>query len=65
MQRSEWRGWRSACASLREWRRAGEKRSDMVLHLGSRLLKDYSSRLGTEGEEDVIVDGSCTINVRT
>lgn len=55
VQRCEWRGWHSACASLREWRGAGEKRSDMVLQLGSRLLKDYSYRLGAEGKENIIM----------
>ena len=46
---SEWKGWRNACASLREWRGTGEKRSDLVLQLGAKLLKDHSSRLGAEG----------------
>lgn len=44
----EWKSWRSASACLREWRGAGEKRSDLVLRLGARLLKDHSSRLGAE-----------------
>ena len=46
---SEWKGWRNACASLREWRGTGEKRNDLVLQLGAKLLKDHSSRLGAEG----------------
>lgn len=50
----EWKDWRSASASLREWRGAGEKRSDVVLQLGSRLLKDHSSCLGSEGRSHVL-----------
>ena len=50
---SEWKGWRSASASLREWRGTGEKRSDLVLQLGARLLKDHASRLGSEGKPRV------------
>lgn len=50
----EWKGWRSASASLREWHGAGEKRSDVVLQLGSRLLKDHSSCLGAEGRSHVL-----------
>ena len=44
----EWKGWRSASASLRQWRGAGEKRSDLVLQLGARMLRDHSSALGPE-----------------
>ena len=46
---SEWKGWRNASASLRECRGTSEKRSDLVLQLGARLLRDHSSRLGAEG----------------
>lgn len=52
--RCEWKDWRSASASLREWRGAGEKRSDVVLQLGSRLLKNHSSCLGPEGRSHVL-----------
>lgn len=54
VRQCEWKDWRSASASLREWRGAGEKRSDLVLQLGSRLLRDHSSSLGAEGRSRVL-----------
>lgn len=50
MRSREWKGWRNARARLCEWRTSGQKRSDLVLLLGARLLKDHSSRLSTECE---------------
>lgn len=46
----EWRGWRRASETLRELRGSGERKADIVLKLGSRLLKEYSSRLADECE---------------
>ena len=52
----EWKGWRSASASLREWRASGERKSDLVLKLGARLLKEHLSRLASEREVALITD---------
>ena len=44
---AEWKGWRNARANLFEWRSSGQKRSNLVLSLGARLLKDHSSRFSS------------------
>ena len=46
----EWRHWRRASASLREWRASGENKTDLVLKLGRRLLREHSSSLANECE---------------
>lgn len=41
--------WRSALDSLKLWRERDERKSDRVLELGSKLIDQYSSKLGDEG----------------
>ena len=44
-----WTGWRAARDTLRDWREANIRKSDVVVELGRNLLENYSSKLGSEG----------------
>ena len=44
-----WKDWKTARNLLREWRDEKYRRSNDVVDLGKRLLKDHSSKLGDEG----------------
>ena len=45
-----WKDWRTARDQLKEWREESYRRSEEVVELGRRLLKEYSSALGDEGD---------------
>lgn len=45
-----WKDWRTSRDQLKEWREESYRRSEEVVALGRRLLKDYSSALGDEGD---------------
>ena len=47
-----WKDWRTARDQLKEWREESYRRSKEVVELGRRLLKDYSSALGDEGDTE-------------
>ena len=47
-----WKDWRTARDQLKEWREESYRRSEEVVELGRRLLKDYPSALGDEGDAE-------------
>ena len=49
IQAGFFKDWRSALETLKQWRERDERKSDRVLELGSKLIDQYSSKLGDEG----------------